>query len=295
MYDGHPQVEFLDPEGEHGAEDGVVWLGEEGLGTHPSGRLPPRATARRLTGSALVFVLALALTGFAGAAAYRHDAATAAAANALVLSQVDVGDAVTLTDQGRLGGANAWRIEPSVAVAVGVTNKGPDAVTLLPGATLTGPGIAGTSTLSPSGATVLAPGQSGRLTGTVTVDCGLNVLDASSPQTQTQAQPQPQPQTQTAAGNTLLVHARTASGAVGVAAIGVGQGGDAVRTQICRQEGNSLVASFFPVSVDTATHTFSVAVTARSLSAQPLKYWVTADFADSPEGWLGGSATSMTI
>ncbi|HEX4789095.1 MAG TPA: hypothetical protein VH372_11575 [Actinospica sp.] len=283
MRDEHPQVEFLDPEGGHGTEDGVLWLGEEGLGSHRGGLLPPLTTTRRLTGSLLTFVLALALTGFSGAAAYRHDAAVAAAANALILQQVNVGDAVTLTDPGRLGGANGWRIEPSAAIAVGVTNKGPDAITLLPGAVLTGPGVTGQSTLSPAGATVLGPGQSGRLTGTVTVDCGMNVQAPSTPRTHT------------AAGNILLVHARTASGAVGVAAIGVGQGGDAVREQICREEGNSLVASFFPVSVDTGTHTFSVAVAARSLSAQPLKYWVTAHYSGNPEGYLGGQASDMTI
>jgi hypothetical protein len=280
MGDESPLVEFLDPGDGPGDADEVLWLGEEGLGSHRPGLLPPRATARRITGSVLVFALALSLTGFSGLSALRHARAVAAAANELILREVDVGDAVTLTDPNRLGGANAWRIEPSASIAIGVTNESPDTITLLPGSQLTGPGLAEPSTLAPSGTRVLAPGQSGRLTGTVTVDCGVQVESFARPCA--------------AAGSTVLVQARTASGAVGVAALTVGEA-DGVRQQICDEQGNSLAASFFPVSVNALTRTFTVAVAARSLAAQPLKYWVSASFGSGAGGVSGSVPSTVRI
>lgn len=280
MGDESPLVEFLDPDDGPGDAEDVLWLGEEGLGSHRAGVLPPRATARRITGSVLVFALALSLTGFSGLAALRHARAAAAAANELILREVDVGDAVTLTDPNQLGGANAWRIEPSAAIAIDVTNESPDAITLLPGAQLTGPGLAEPGTLAPSGARVLAPGQSGRLTGTVTVDCGVQV--------ESFARPGP------AAGSTVLVQARTASGAVGVAALTVDRA-DGVRQQICDEQGNSLAASFFPVSVNALTRTFTVAVAARSLAAQPLKYWVSTSFGSGMDGVSGPVPSTVHV
>jgi hypothetical protein len=276
----HPQVEFLDPEDGLDGADEVHWLDEEGLGSHRGGVLPPRTTSRRVAGSALVFAVGLALTGLPGVAAYRHDQRVAAAANALILREVNVGDAVTLTDPGRLGGADAWRIEPSAAIAIGVTNESPDPITLLPGSTLSGAGLAGPSTLAPAGGAVLAPGQSGRLAGTVTVNCAALASPAGNGA--------PGPVRRAAHGNTLLVQARTASGAVGVAALDVGAGAAPVRDQICDQEGQSLATSFFPVSVNAASHDFTVAVSARSLAAKPLKYWVTASFQNGPGASAGG-------
>jgi hypothetical protein len=273
MHDEHAQVEFLDPEdrdGHDSAED-VAWLDEEGLGTHRGLLLPPLTTARRLTVSLAVFALGLSLTGFSGFAAYRHDQNVAAEANALILREVNVGDAVTLTDPGQFGGANGWRLEPSAAISIGVTNESPDSITLMPGATLTGPGIAAPSTLTPAGTSVLAPGQSGRLTGSVTVDCGMQVQGAKGADAVVKGE------------NSVLVQARTASGAVGFAELGVGQSADAVRQQICTEQGDSMAASFFPISVDGATHSFTVGVSAHSLAAQPLKYWVSASFSEAPE------------
>lgn len=281
MGGGHPQVEFLD-DGEGSEVDDVLWLDEEGIETHHSRLLPRRATPRRIAGSLLVFALGFSLTGFSGLAALRHDQAVAAAANELILREVDVGDAVTLTDPGQLGGTNGWRIEPSAAIAVGVTNESPDSITLLPGATLSGPGLTAPSTLSPAGALVLAPGQSGRLTGTVTVDCGVQ----SGPSAQFSAK------FSAKGGDTVLVQARTQSGAVGVAALNVGPAGtDAVRQQICREQGEGLAASFFPVSVDAAKHDFTVGVSARSLAAQPLKYWLATSYQLAP-GTAAASAAS---
>lgn len=280
MGDTQPQVEFLDPGDDSGE---VEWIGEEGLDSHRGAQLPPHTTARRVVGSLAVFALGLSITGYAGDFAYRHDQAVATAANALLLRGVQVGDAVTVTDAGRLGGSGAWRVDPSASIAVGVTNEGPDPITLLPGATLYGPGLAEPARLEPSGATVLRPGQSGRLTGTVTVNCGLNVATLASEH----APKQP--------NQSVLVQARTASGAVGAASVSVGSSSSTVRDEICQDEGDGLVASFFPESVDGLRHSFTVGVSAHSLSAQPLRYSMAAAYVGHGDVLLGSIPSDVTI
>jgi hypothetical protein len=267
MEDPIPQIEFIDPQED---PDDVEWLdGHDGhdevrVRAHESARLPPRTTARRVLGSLLVLVLALAATGYAGSAVYRHDEAVEQAANTLVLQGVDVGDPVTLLDPGALGGAGSWRIQPSAPIAVDVVNESPDPITLLPGATLYGPGLTAPATLRPSGPAVLRPGQTGRLTGVATVDCSV------------------QAQTETDHGNSVLVQARTTDGAVGVASVALGGGGESVRQQICVEQGQGLASSFFPQSVNSTTHAFTVTVSAHSLAAQPLHYEVVEAVATAP-------------
>jgi hypothetical protein len=267
MGDAHPDVEFLDPA--EGDANDVEWLGEESLGARRSTLLPRRTTARRVVGSLAVFTLGLSITGYRGLDAYRADQSVAAEANDLMLQAVNVGDAVTLTDPGQLGGGDGWRVDPSASIAISVTNESPDSITLLPGSTLVGPGLTEPATLAPSGVTRLRPGQSGRLTGTATVDCGVRVQNSATPTDS--AQP--------TGGNSALVQARTASGAVGTASLAVGEASaPAVRDQICAAQGDGLAASFFPESVDAAKHTFTVAIDAHSLSAQPLRYLMQAVF-----------------
>jgi hypothetical protein len=263
MGDKLPGIEFLEP---HEEPDEVAWLdadddeetGDARSGSHGGVPLPPRTTARRVLGSLLVFALALSTTGFAGLDAFRHDQAVAAAENTLLLRQVDVGDPVTLTDPGQLGGLGTWRLEPSASVAVDVTNQSPDPITLLPGATLFGPGLTTPATLRPSGTALLRPGQSGRLSGMATVDCGVQMVGVATLDQ----------------SNSLLVRARTASGAVGAATVTLASGGESVRQQICAEQGDGLVASVFPESVNTRTHSFTVTVSAHSLDSQPLRYEV---------------------
>lgn len=281
MSDAYPDVEFLDPAEDDA--DGVDWLDEEGLETGGTAALPPRATARHILGSLVVFTLGLSVTGFAGLGAYRHDQTVAAAANALVLREANVGAAVTLTDPGQVDGPGGWRVEPSASIAVTVTNESPDAVTLLPGTTLIGAGLTRPAALNPSGSATLRPGQRGELVGTATVDCGVQVRlqDAAG----SSGLPR-----KTQGGDSVLVQARTASGAVGVASLAVGAAAaPAVRDEICSAQGDGLAASFFPASVDAATHTFTVAVDAHSLSAQSLRYLMQAGFEGVPAGYSGPS------
>lgn len=252
-----PHIEFIDP---HEDPDSVDWLDEddeEHVRSHGSARLPPRTTARRVLGSLLVFALVFAATGYAGTLAYRHDEAVEQAADTLELRAVDVGDPVTLLDPGALGGLGAWRIDPSAAVAVDITNESPDPITLLPGATLYGPGLTKPATLRTSGQARLRPGQTARLTGVASVDCGVQTASVGVDR-----------------GNSLLIEARTASGAVGADSVGLDGGGESVRQEICVQQGQGLASSFYPQSVDTAAHSFTVAVSSHSLAVQPLRYQV---------------------
>jgi hypothetical protein len=283
MSDTHPEVEFLDPAGQDA--DGVDWLDEEGLGAGGTAVLPPRTTVRRIAGSLAVFALGVSVTGFAGLSAYRHDQSVAAAADALILREVNVGDAVTLTDPGQIDGPGGWRVDPSASIAVAVTNESPDAITLLPGTTLIGSGLTQPATLTPSGATTLQPGQRGELVGTATVDCGMQVQGAAGPSAVVR-----RPQ-----GNSVIVQARTASGAVGMASLAVGAAATpAVRDEICSAQGDGLAASFFPASVDAATHTFTVAIDAHSLAAQSLRYLMQAGFDNVPTGY-SGTSPDLTI
>ena len=246
MGDERWRIEFLDPhEADPDESARIAWLdagdAEEAGGAARAGSLggpalPPRTTARRVFGSLLVFGVALSSTGFAGLDALRHDQAVAAAANMLLLRQVNAGDPVTLTNPAQLvGGPESRQLEPSASVAVEVTNESPDAITLLPGATLFGPGLTAPATLRPSGTTTLAPGQSGRLSGTVTVDCGTQVIRVSALDQ----------------SNSVLVQARTASGAVGMATVALVAGGESIRQEICAEQSEGM---------DTSTHAFSTAL-----------------------------------
>lgn len=284
MDDRASHIEFIDPHEDPEADpDAVEWLdgdgehGAEHVRSHESSRLPPRTTPRRVLGSLLVFCLVLAATGYAGTRVYRHDLAVEQAANTLMLRAVDVGDPVTLLDPGALGGVGAWRIDPSAPVAVDITNESPDPITLLPDSALYGPGLTEPATLRPSGSAVLRPGQTGRLTGVATVDCGVKAASGGADH-----------------GNSVLVQARTTSGAVGAASVGLDGGGESVRQEICVQQGAGLVSSVFPQSVDAAKHSFTVTVSGHSLAAQPLRYQLDV-IISIPQGQIPGVALSTPV
>lgn len=228
MGDQPPSIEFIDPHEEPGGDPHTVaWSdADDEQGKRPrEGTLPPHTTVRRILASLLIFGLALAVTGFAGAHAYRRAQATELADDTLILGEARVGEPVTLVDPDELGGSGGWRLDPSVTVAVDVTNESPDAITLLPGALLTGSGLSSPAALQPSGASVLEPGQSGRLIGTATVNCGVRALQSAKV-----AQP-----------GSVLVPARTSNGAVGAAQVDLDGGGESIREQICGRQGQASV------------------------------------------------------
>ncbi|MBR7833186.1 hypothetical protein KDL01_07915 [Actinospica durhamensis] len=219
---------------------------------------------RRPAAFVLVLGLCVGATALAGVGAYRRDLAADRAAAALILRQETIGDPVSLPDAASLGPVGSWSAEPSATAEVDLVNLGPDAVTLLPGDVLRGPGVTAGS-LSPGGSGRLSPGQIARLVGTVWVDCR-----------QTPATTSPSPPV-----TTLLVRARLANSRVGTTPIGLNAGGESVRDQICLRQGEAVVSASFPQSADPAHHTFTLALTARSLADTPLQYTLTLRYAPS--------------
>jgi len=271
MGDELSRIEFLEsPEDPENAED-IAWLDADGEqeenlgGSHRSSLLPPRTTVRRVVVSLLIFVLALSTTGWAGVDAFRHDQAVQAAGNELVLREADVADPMTLTDPGEPDGPGGRQLDPSASIAIDITNESPDPITLLPDATLLGPGLTDPATLQPSGAKLLRPGRSGVLTGVATVFCGVQTKRLTS----------------LLQSNTILVQARTVSGAVGVAMVALDGGFASVRSEICTEKGEPLAANSVPASVDIPRHTFTVVASARPLAAQAVPYQVPESYSSS--------------
>ena len=216
---------------------------------------------RRPVAFLLVLGSCLGAVGVAAADTYRRDQSADRAAAALVLREKTVGDPVSLPDAASLGAAGSWSAEPSTAAEVDLVNLGPDAITLLPADLLRGPGVIAGS-LDPSGSGRLNPGQVGRLAGTVRVDCH------QTPATSSPA----------AAQTTLLVRAVRANGSVGTMPIGLDTAGESVRDQICLQQGAAVISGDFPLSVDPTRHTFTIALSARSLANAPLRYALTLSY-----------------
>jgi type II secretory pathway pseudopilin PulG len=294
MHEG-TRVEFLD--GDDGADDqaDLAWPGEEGLASHHRVLLPANTTVHRVVGSLAVLALGFSLTGFLGRSAYRHDQQAAAAAGVLALRAADGGSGATPTIPGSVGGAGIWQVDPTAAVSVDVTNKGPDAITLLAGATLTGQGLIHPAVLDPSGSALLRPGQSGRLTGRVTVACGVGVQNRSAQGDASPGAPQPpSQQTPPQTPQSVLIHARTASGAVAATSVPIGSYAEAVRDQICQEQGDA-VAMVFPQSVDAAHHSVTFTISASSRSAQALDYSVLAGYTAGGETSPGSFSPDTTV
>lgn len=224
---------------------------------------PARQRWQRPAVFVLVLGLCLGATVAEGIATYRRDVAADRDASLLVLGETATGDPVILPDTMSLDREGVWSSKPSTTVEVDVTNRGPDSVTLLPGAPLRGPGVVA-GALAPEGGAKLKPGQVGRLVGTVTVDCVA---------------------TQERGRTTVAVRARLANGSVSSAPIGLDVYGESVREQICLEQGAGVVPGDFPQSVDPASHTFTIAMSAHSLSPQPIRYQLAYQYSSS-----GGSA-----
>ncbi|MBR7837777.1 hypothetical protein KDL01_31170, partial [Actinospica durhamensis] len=183
------------------------------------------------------------------------------------------------------GDAGAWRVQPTATVSISVINKGPDAITLLSGATMTGQGLIRPAALRPSGSALLRPGASGRLTGAITVDCGVGVAAQGSAVASNSAQTTPL---------RLLVHARTESGTVVAASVAIGATGEAVRERVCQQQGNAVTAAF-PEFVDLSRHSVTVTVSVRSRSAQSFSYDLLAGYVIGGETTPGEMSSAWTL
>jgi len=216
-----PEV-FLDGDIDEG--DDVAWLEDEDQIAAGSGALPARTTRARVVGSLLLVGAVLAATGYGANAVDQRDRAAdlgnAAAADELVLA-APASRGISLPGLGDLGSAAArtgrLRTERlSTEIAVPLVNRGPAAITLLPGATLLGPGL--TAADLGDATIVLAPGQSTVLRGRVTVDCGRDDNGTG---------------TGTKAVTSLMVSARTSGGGLGVSTVAFDAAAGSVRDRVC--------------------------------------------------------------
>ncbi len=223
-------TEFLRLEYEPGFEDadpadpdGIEWVEDVAASDELAGRphaLPAPTTRHRLA-SLLLLGAVLASTGYGANRVYHRDLTadlTAdAASDELILATAARGGLSLpgLADAGAGTEAAAQSGDARAEVAVALVNRSPGAVTLLPGATLLGKGLSGSS-LGASAPVVLAPGQSTVLRGYVTADCA----DAG-------------PDHGTAATTSLMVSARTSGGGLGVGTVALGSAGGSVRDRIC--------------------------------------------------------------
>lgn len=252
--------------------DSVEWLEDAAQDEVDAGSsvLPPRTTRRRLVGSLLLVGCVLAATGYGVHAVYQRDAALEAAENELILGPATSSGSAVL-DTGARAARTTWTEHPRVGIRIPVVNRGPDPVTLLPGATLVGAGLLGSSLSAGSGAraTVLGPGRSTVLAGYVTADCVFSG-----------------PDTGTAAATSLSVTARTSGGGVGVSAVPVDAGTNAgsIRDRICRSQDDALADFDMTQWVRPGSRSFMLAFTVVSHADVPLDY--TFSLSDGGSGWL---------
>lgn len=217
---------FLD--GDIDELDAVEWLeGEDGedadrdeIASRPSA-LAAHTTRRRVVSSLLLVGAVLAATGYGANAVYHRDRtadrtadlAADATADELILA-APASRGISLPGLGGTG-SGATRTELlSTEIAVPLVNRGPAAITLLPGATLLGRGL--TASNLGSATTVLDPGQSTVLRGSVTVDCARGAADSGP-----------------AAVTSLMISARTSGGGLGVSTVAFADAAGSVRDRVC--------------------------------------------------------------
>jgi hypothetical protein len=210
---------FLDPDA-----DGVEWLDEDGDADEVGARdpvLPAPTTRHRALGSLLAAGALVAAVAAGSNAVYRHDLAADAAAetasNELILA-VPASLGMSLPDLGGVGAAGGWIQDPRTEIALPVVNRGPEPVTLLPGATLLGAGVTAWSA-DVRGGVVLAPGQSTVLRGYVTVDCVFSGPDVG-----------------VRARTSLTLRARTSGGGLGVSTVTYDGAEGSVRDRVCHAQ-----------------------------------------------------------
>jgi len=198
----------------------VEWLDHDAadeLASRPCA-LPAHATRPRVIGSLVLVGAVLAGTGYGANRVYHRDRAAdlvaGATADELILA-APAARGISLPGLGGLAAATTRTgSRLSTPIAVPLVNRGPAAITLLPGATLLGPGL--TASNLGGATTVLTPGQSTVLRGYVTVDCGRGAAD-----------------TGTAGVTSLTISARTSGGGLGVSTVAFADAAGSVRDRVC--------------------------------------------------------------
>ncbi|HET9172656.1 MAG TPA: hypothetical protein VFN97_24735 [Actinospica sp.] len=289
--DDEDEVVFIDDadEDDTDREDGESWLAEERLeSAYTDGMLPPGASRHRLLVSLIALALFFGGTAAAFTAAYHRHLTDLKLANLLELTAASSPPQIPgLTD---LGFAATWHAQVQEQVIVPVVSQSPRPVELLD-AVLQEPGMVGTATLRPTGETTLRTGQTGALTGTVTVDCaktppvGYPSL-TGDPSFVIPAEP----------SATLRVRARTSGGRIAQATVDpeAGQGyGTEMQQRICTQQGGIAVSSpTESTHYNPSTHILTVDWSATSKSDSPL--WYSAALAISSPGDDGTAPCTIT-
>lgn len=267
---------FLDEDDELGD---AAWLEEERVESgQGAGALPPRASRNRLLATLAALALFLGGTGAAFTAAYHRHETDVRTANLLALGSA--GYPPQLPDLADLAFSTSWHAVLRERVEVPVVNQSPKPIVLL-GAELTEPGMVGTASLAPAGATRLATGQTGVVAGVITVDCAQNPRlgypsAGGDPSFVIPVQP----------ASSLLVRARTSGGRIAEATLDpeAGQGfQEEMQQRICLQQGDNAVSNLRQAThYDPATHVLTLDVSVKSNADTAMQY--TADLSVETPG-----------
>ncbi|HWG24718.1 hypothetical protein, partial [Actinospica sp.] len=276
MGDDEDEVVFLDEDEDLGD---AAWLDDERVegGLHP-GTLPPHVSRNRLLVTLVALALFLGGTGVAFTTAYHRHLTDVRIAN--LFSLASAGYPPQIPDLADLALAASWHAEVRERVDVPVVNQSPQPIVLL-GAMLTEPGMVGTASLAPTGATTLKTGQTGIVAGVVTVDCTQNpALGYPSANSDPSFVIPVQPIA------TLKVRARTSGGRIAEATLDpeAGQGFQAeMQQRICLQQGDNAVSNLKQAKhYDSATHVLTLDVSVTSHADTAMQY--TADLSISAPG-----------
>jgi hypothetical protein len=271
--------------GRDGVRGEPGWLDEERLqgGRDPGRGLPPVAPHSRVTASLLALAIFLGCTGSAFTAAYHRHLTDRRIANTLKLSAS--GMAPKIPGLAALGFQQLWQAELKERVVIPVINHSPKSVVLL-GAVLEEPGMTASAEFEPVGAAKLAPGQTGAVSGEITVDCTQDPAAVFPYMDNSDNSTVPLPNTAA-----LLVRARTEGGQVGEAALNPDADGPDLQLRICQQEGFDITGppTIYAIG-DARTHSVVVTLTVASSSDVTMGYRATVAYARQNQYGVSGPA-----
>jgi len=261
--DDDVEVIFVDEDDE---PRDAVWPEDERI---DSGRgpadLPPHASRHRLLVTLIVLAALLGGVGSAFTVAYHRHVTDRRLAN-----ELDLAAAATpqIPGQSALNLQSAWHAELTEQIVIPVVNRSPRPIVLL-GAMLREPDMVGDATLTPTGTTSLEPGQTGKVTGKVTVDCtqgqaaNFTFMDNSNgtdvPTSNTSA---------------LQVRARTSGGKIAEATVNPDAQED-LQQRICSQQSGEIIGTVkITSSHESGTRTLAVNLSFPSHADIALQYKV---------------------
>jgi hypothetical protein len=274
--------------GRDGVRGEPGWLDEERLqGGRDLGRgLPPVAPQSRVMASLLALAVFLGCTGSAFTAAYHRHLTDRRIANTLKLTAS--GMAPKIPGLAALGFQQLWQAELKERVVIPVTNHSPKSVVLL-GAVLEEPGMTASAEFEPVGAAKLAPGQTGAVSGEITVDCTQDPAAVFPYMDNSDNSTVPLPN-----AAALLVRARTEGGQIGEAALNPDANGPDLQLRICQQEGFDITGppTIYAIG-DARTHSVVVTLTVASSSDVTMAYRATVAYTrQNQHGAIGPADTA---